>query len=123
MNRVNVSYMKRHTRDTFLGGEPREGFPCPLPVTKGNFRLSKKTGYKNRAMNKQELIKVVAAASGLRVVDVSKAMSAFENILEDCMARGEILAWSGVGILLRAGTQGLSGTQFVYGAEDSDPGL
>lgn len=74
-------------------------------------------------MNKQELIKAVAAASGLRVVDVSKAMSAFENILEYCMARGEILAWSGVGILLRAGTQGLSGTQFVYGAEDSDPGL
>ena len=33
-------------------------------------------------MNKQELIKAVAAASGLRVVDVSKAMSAFENILE-----------------------------------------
>ena len=48
-------------------------------------------------MNKQELIKAVAAASGLCVVDASKEMSAFENILEDCMARGEILSWSGVG--------------------------
>ena len=43
-------------------------------------------------MNKQELIKAVAAASGLCVVDASKAMSAFENILEDCMARGKILS-------------------------------
>lgn len=34
-------------------------------------------------MNKQELIKAVAAASGLCVVDASKEMSAFENILED----------------------------------------
>lgn len=48
-------------------------------------------------MNKQELIKAVAAASGLRVVDASKAVSAFENILEECMARGEILSWYGVG--------------------------
>ena len=48
-------------------------------------------------MNKQELIKAVGAAGGLRVVDALKAMSAFENILEECMARGEILSWSGVG--------------------------
>ena len=48
-------------------------------------------------MNKQELIKAVAAASGLCVVDASKEMSAFENILEDCMARGKYsrgLAWA-----------------------------
>lgn len=73
-------------------------------------------------MNKQELIKAVAAASGLRVVDASKAMSAFENILVDCMARGgnTLVVWRG--ILPRAGTQGPPGTQPVHGTGGADSG-
>lgn len=48
-------------------------------------------------MNKHDLIKAIAATSGLRAVDILKAMGAFENILVDCMARGERLFWSGIG--------------------------
>lgn len=48
-------------------------------------------------MNKHDLIKAIAATSGLRAVDVLKAMGAFENILVDCMVRGERLSWSGIG--------------------------
>lgn len=57
-------------------------------------------------MNKHDLIKAIAATSGLRAVDILKAMGAFENILVDCMARGErgeaLLVWHRV--FLRAGT-------------------
>ena len=37
-------------------------------------------------MNKQELIRAVAARGGLRVTDAAKAMSAFGDILKICMA-------------------------------------
>lgn len=48
-------------------------------------------------MNKQELIKAVAAASGLCVVDASKEMSAFENIWRTVWREGKYsrgLAWA-----------------------------
>lgn len=48
-------------------------------------------------MNKEDLIKTVAAASGLRVADATKAMNAFGTILVDCMSRGETISWYGVG--------------------------
>ena len=48
-------------------------------------------------MNKQELIRAVAARGGLRVTDAAKAMSAFGDILKICMAEGERITWPGVG--------------------------
>jgi len=48
-------------------------------------------------MNKQELIKAVAAKGGLRVVDAAKAVNAVEEIMETCMGQGERITWPGVG--------------------------
>lgn len=82
-------------------GEPetevKAGFRlCLLPTANGYFARVKK--YKNAAMNKRDLVKAVAATGELRAADASKAMSAFENILADSMARGEKFSWPGVGI-------------------------
>lgn len=48
-------------------------------------------------MNKQELIRTVADKSGLRVTDAARAVNAFGEILESCMAAGEKITWPGVG--------------------------
>ena len=61
-------------------------------------------------MNKQELIRAVAARGGLRVTDAAKAMSAFGDILKICMAEGERITWPGGGLLLQQGMQGPPGT-------------
>lgn len=48
-------------------------------------------------MNKQELIRAVAARGGLRITDAARAMNAFRDILEICMEEGERITWPGVG--------------------------
>lgn len=48
-------------------------------------------------MNKQELIRAVAARGGLRITDAARAMNAFRDILEICLAEGERITWPGVG--------------------------
>lgn len=74
-------------------GEEPEFFSVPSRPLKAIFPVRNQI----RTMNKHDLIKAIAVTSGLRAVDILKAMGAFENILVDCMARGERLFWSGIG--------------------------
>ena len=48
-------------------------------------------------MNRQELIRAVAAKGGLRVADAAKAVNAVGEILKTCMEEGERITWLGVG--------------------------
>lgn len=72
-------------------------------------------------MNKQELIRAVAAKGGLRITDAARAVNAVGGLLQICLAEGERITWPRVGSFSTREHKARQGRNLATGAAITIP--